>query len=139
MIKELIIAWTKAYKEVNAEKLKAKECIKNANQMKKVWEEKQEKSKTVFKYLCDLYSSLPKKPRMEYVQPTIDLLQYGIGFPCNQSRYSTYTLYQFIVHEIDNYIKESKKLYKQNNFIKVISDFDSLVNYVKEKLNTWDT
>lgn len=138
MIKDFIIACIKAYKEINAERLKAKKCINDAKNMKKVWEEKQEKSKTVLKYLGDLYLSLPKKPRMECVQGTIDLLQYGIGFPCNQSRYSTYTLYQRVVDEIDNYIKESKKLYKQNNFIKVISDFDSLVNYVKEKLNTWD-
>ena len=64
MIKDFIIACIKAYKEINAERLKAKKCINDAKEMKKVWEEKQEKSKTVLEYLGDLYLSLPKKPRM---------------------------------------------------------------------------
>lgn len=140
MIKELIIAWTKAYKEVNAEKLKAKECIENAKQMKKNWVLKQDEVRIVLKILGNLYLSLPKEPRKNYVQGTIDLLQYGIGVPRNNWKDGIIKLYQEnVIDKIDRYIKYANKQYKKNNYNEVIKNYDDLIENVKEQLKIWDT
>jgi len=140
MIKDFIIAYIKAYKEVNAERLKAKECINDAKEMKKTWEEKQEKLKTVLRYLGDLYLSLPKEPRKNCVQGTIDLFQYGIGVPYNNRKDGLIKLYQEnIIYYIDIYLKYAKKDYKKNNYNKVIKDYDDLIENVKKQLKFWDT
>lgn len=139
MIKELIIAWTKAYKEVNAERLKAKECIENAKQMKKNWVLKQDEVRIALKILGNLYLSLPKEPRKNCVQGTIDLLQYGIGVPHNNWKDGIIKLYQEnVIDKIDRYIKYANKQYKKNNYNEVIKNYDDLIENVKEQLKIWD-
>lgn len=139
MIKELIIAYIKAYKEVNAEKLKAKECIVNAKQMKKNWVLKQDEVKIALKILSNLYLSLPKEPRKNCVQGTIDLLQYGIGVPRNNWKDGLIKLYQEkIINYIDLYIKHAKEHYKKNNYNEVIKNYDDLIEMVKNQLNIWN-
>ena len=139
MIKELIIAWTKAYKEVNADKLKAKECIENAKQMKKNWVLKQDEVRIALKILGNLYLSLPKEPRKNCVQGTIDLLQYGIGVPRNNYKDGLIKLYQEkIINYIDIYLKHAKIYYKKNNYGEVIKNYNDLIEMVKGQLNIWN-
>jgi len=139
MIKELIIAYIKAYKEVNAEKIKAKECIGYAKQMKKNWVLKQDEVRIALKILSHLYLSLPKEPRKNCVQGTIDLLQYGIGVPRNNRKDGLIKLYQEdIINYIDTYLKHAKKQYKKNNYDEVIKKYDDLIKMVKEQLNIWN-
>lgn len=138
MIKELILAWTKAYKEVNADKLKAKECIENAKQMKKNWVLKQDEVRIALKILGNLYLSLPKEPRKNCVQGTIDLLQYGIGVPRNNYDGLIKLYQEKIINCIDTYLKHAKKQYKKNNYNEVIKNYDGLIETVKKQLNIWN-
>lgn len=138
MIKELIIAWTKAYKEVNADKLKAKECIENAKQMKKNWVLKQDEVRIALKILGNLYLSLPKEPRKNCVQGTIDLLQYGIGVPRNNYDGLIKLYQEKIINCIDTYLKYANKQYKKNNYNEVIKNYDGLIETVKKQLNIWN-
>ncbi len=131
MIKEFIFAYKEAYNKINEEKIKAKDCINHTKRLKKTYISIYKLCLTTKKNLYDIYRYLPKKQRQDYVQKTIDLLQYGNDLTDDVRVLGIIGLYKNAIKIIDDNLIEMKHFYKEKDYSKVISiykDLDETIN-----------
>ena len=138
MIKDFITAYVKTYKEINANKIKAKNFIKTAKRLKKNWKRYQSDVRITLSYLKDIYSILPQKSRIGCVQETIDLLQYGKGIPNNEYNEGIVKNIQTIIDLLDRFIENSKSDYSKGNYENIMNSYEHYSDIIERKLNYWD-
>ena len=66
-----------AYKNVNSEKLEAKNNIKEVKKIIKISQKKYKYMRIAHDALKNIYSYLPSTQRSHYIQQTLDLFEYG--------------------------------------------------------------
>ena len=77
MILDLVIAFKKAWAEINKDKIRSKEQINEIKALMNPWKERASDLKKVEGILSKHWKYLPINQRKDYIQKTYDLLQYG--------------------------------------------------------------
>lgn len=139
MIVELICAFKEAYNKINEEKIKAKDCINHIKKLKKIDTSIYELCLTTKKNLSDIYRYLPKKQRQDYVQKTIDLLQYGNDFTHDLKVLGIIGLYKNVIEIIDENLQDMKHFYKEKDYNKVISIYKDLIETINDEFKILET
>lgn len=146
MIKDLYFAIVKAYKEVYAEKIEAKEKIKEIKNLLKEWENRTEDIKKVENLLTVNWHYLPIKQRKDYIQRTVDLIHYGFDIEYHEDGTRTYyggydfglkKMYKNIADVLQSYNDNMKSLYKKREYDNVIKDYDECINYINSLLEKY--
>ena len=139
MIKEFILAYKEAYNKINEEKIKAKDCINHTKRLKKIYISIYKLCLTTKKNLYDIYRYLPKKQRQDYVQKTIDLLQYGNDLTDDVRVLGIIGLYKNAIKIIDDNLIEMKHFYKEKDYSKVISIYKDLNETINNEFKFLET
>ena len=139
MIKEFILAYKEAYNKINEEKIKAKDCINHIKRLKKIDTSIYKLLLTTKKNLYDIYIYLPKKQRQDYVQKTIDLLQYGNDFTDDIRVLGIIGLYKNVIEIIDVNLQDMKRFYKEKDYNKVISIYNDLIETIDDEFKILET
>lgn len=139
MIKEFILAYKEAYNKINEEKIKAKDCINHIKRLKKIDTSIYKLLLTTKKNLYDIYIYLPKKQRQDYVQKTIDLLQYGNDFTDDIRVLGIIGLYKNVIEIIDDNLQDMKRFYKEKDYNKVISIYNDLIETIDDEFKILET
>ena len=83
MIIDLIKAFKDAYNKIYAEKITAKNHIKEIKELLKEWEDRNNNIRLAEKILKDNWHYLPIIQRRDFIQKTVDLINYGFDVKYN--------------------------------------------------------
>jgi hypothetical protein len=146
MIIDLIKAFKDAYNKIYAEKITAKNHIKEIKELLKEWEDRNNNIRLAEKILKDNWHYLPIIQRRDFIQKTVDLIDYGFDVKYNDDGTITYfclynnglkDIYNNICYMIKGYLGEMKHSYKHNDYQDVIDTYQDCINRINEKLETY--
>ena len=150
-IKEFIRIFKYTWHKYYEDKECAKKCVESLYNLYIRRKEDANKSTLIRKYLKDIWIYLPKKQRVDYVQKTLDLLEYGIhyeydenntriGNPIYNDGYGLCNSYEYLAKYLEKQYLKAKKAYKQKNYVEVnsihketyeyLNDFDKKILYL---------
>lgn len=144
-IKEFIRIFKYTWHKYYEDKECAKKCVESLYNLYIRRKEDANKSTLIRKYLKDIWIYLPKKQRVDYVQKTLDLLEYGIhyeydenntriGNPIYNDGYGLCNQYKYLANYLEKQYLKAKKTYKQKNYVEV----NSIHKETYEYLNNFD-
>jgi hypothetical protein len=139
MIKEFIWAYKEAYNKINEDKIKAKDCINHIKKLKEIDTNIYKLCLTTKKNISDIYKYLPKKQRQDYVQKTLDLLQYGNDFSHDLKVLGVIGLYKNVIDILDENLKNMKMFYKDKEYKIVASIYKDLIETVNNEFKILET
>lgn len=146
MIFDLIIAFKKAWGEINKDKIRSKNQLKDTKIFIKEWKERTEDIKKVEKILSKHWHYLPIVQRQDYIQKTYDLIHYGFDVEYHENGSRTYfggydnglaKIYQLIHDYIVVQYNDMKHYYNKKNYEKVNSIYQTFIKYINEKLEQY--
>ena len=139
---DLIIAIKEAYKKIYADKIKAKKLIKELNDLKLHFSYVSQVSAKIEENLSSIWKDLPIKQRRDYIQRTLDLLQYGFDVTYHEDGSRTYSGFSFgitaIYKSLEDYVNadiEKCKVYYSNHEYQLIeSVYNKSITDINNKL-----
>ncbi len=141
MILDLVIAFKKAWAEINKDKIRSKEQIKAIKSLANEWKERTDDIKKVEDILSKHWKYLPITQRKDYIQKTYDLLHYG--FDAGTSTYLSgyaYGLTQ-IYNDTYEYIvcqyNDMKDFYNSKDYKYVNRVYENCLYRINEKLEQY--
>ena len=147
IISDFIVAFSKAWKEINKDKIRSKIQIKEIKALMNEWKERTDDIKKVEDLLSKHWKYLPITQRRDYVQKTYDLIHYGfdIGYSEDGTRtymgayeYGLTKIYDYIYGVcLNNYI-DMLSYYHQKNYDMVDKKYKSCLDCVNEKLEAYN-
>ena len=147
-IKEFIKIFKYTWHKYYEDKECAKKCLDFIYQSYKKRQELFDDAFSIRFKLTHIWPYLPKKQRQDYIQKTLDLLEYGIhyeydennkriGNPKYNEGYGLCDKFYYLVNYLEAKYKEAKKAYKEKDFLKVqllnketyeyLNDFDKKI------------
>lgn len=146
MILDLVIAFKKAWKEINKDKIRSKEQIKAIKTLANEWKERTEDIKNVEKLLTKNWKYLPIAQRKDYIQKTVDLIHYGFDVEYHDDGTRTYfgsygygltqiynDTYKFVVYKYN----DMKRHYNKRHYATVNSIYKNCIDCINEKLEKY--
>jgi len=146
-ILDLVIAFKKAWKEINKDKTRSKEQIKAIKSLVNDWKERGDDIKKVEDILSKHWIYLPINQRRDYVQKTIDLIHYGFDVEYHNDGTRTYfggydyglaqiydSIYKYIVCKYN----DMKHQYNKRNYTTVNSIYENCLDHINEKLEQYN-
>lgn len=143
-IKEFIKIFKYTWHKYYEDKECAKKCVESS--LYDLYIPRKEianKSILIRKYLKDIWIYLPKKQRADYVQKTLDLLEYGIhyeydennkciGNPKYNDGHGLCDQYEYLANYLKNQYLKAKNAYKQRNYVEVHSIHKETYEYLND-------
>lgn len=142
-IKEFIkifkYTWYKYYEDKEC----AKKCVEYLHNSYKGRKEGADTAISICKNLKSIWTYLPKKQRADYVQKTLDLLEYGIhyeydenntriGNPKYNEGHGLCNQYEYLSEYLEKQYLKAKKTYKQKNYAEVNSIYKETYEYLND-------
>lgn len=142
-IKELInifkCTWNKYYEDKHC----AKKCVESLYNLYLYRKGYANKLILIQKYLKDIWIYLPKKQRADYVQKTLDLLEYGIHYEYDENNkcigktkynegHGLCYQYEYLTIYLEKQYLKAKKVYKQRNYVEVQSIHKETYEYLND-------
>ena len=146
MILDLVVAFKKAWAEINKDKIRSKEQIKAIKSLANEWKERASDIKKVEVILLKHWKYLPINQRKDYVQKTYDLIHYGFDVEYHEDGTRTYYGgYDYGLVQIYNYIyryivckyNDMKSNYNTRNYATVNSIYEYCIDHINEKLEQY--
>lgn len=146
MILDLVVAFKKAWAEINKDKIRSKEQINEIKSLMKQWKERASDIKKVEDILSKHWKYLPINQRKDYVQKTYDLIHYGFDVEYHEDGTRTYYGgYDYGLVQIYNYIyryivckyNDMKSNYNTRNYATVNSIYEYCIDHINEKLEQY--
>lgn len=142
-IKEFIRIFKYTWHKYYEDKECAKKCVESLYNLYIRKKEDANKSILIQKYLRNIWRYLPKKQRADYIQKTLDLLEYGIhyeydennniiGDPKYNDGYGLCKQYEYLANCLEKQYLNAKKAYKQKNYVEVNSIHKEAYEYLKD-------
>ena len=145
-ILDLVIAFKKAWEEINKDKTRSKEQIKAIKSLVNEWEERTDDIKKVEDILSKHWKYLPINQRKDYVQKTYDLIHYGFDVEYHNDGTRTYyggydygliQIYDSIYKYIACKYNDMKHNYNKRNYATVNSIYENCLDHINEKLEQY--
>ena len=89
-MKKFILAFKEAYQKINADKIQARNHIKEMEKLQTHFYCDHQIALKIEEYLGAIWQSLPIKQRKDYVQKTLDLFHYGFDVKYHEDGTRTY-------------------------------------------------
>lgn len=132
-------AWHKYYEDKEC----AKKYVEYLHNLYKGRKEGADEVISICKNLKDIWTYLPKKQRADYVQKTLDLLEYGIhyeydennkriGNPKYNEGQGLRDQYEYLANYLEKQYLKAKKTYKQKNYVDVKSIYEKTYEYLND-------
>lgn len=133
-----------AYKVINHNRIRAKQEIKAMKSLIKQYKKVYKKLQELEENLNFIYKYCPTNQRQDFIQDTLDFLQYGIGI----FRSTNNSKHFFGFNPNDGWIKHMKKLvesitdcyddccklYKDGEYEKIRIEYNNILDEIDEKL-----
>lgn len=144
-ISDLILAFNKAWKEVNKDKIRSKKQISEIGELVKDWKERIEDMEKIDKIILKHWYYFPIAQRNDYVKKTYDLIHFGIDveYLDNGERYfeecdiSLTKICSNIYITILNYFTHMKNYYHTKDYKMVNSLYETCMERINEKLEEY--
>lgn len=146
MILDLVVAFKKAWAEINKDKIRSKEQINEIKVLMKQWKERADDIKKVEDILYKHWKYLPINQRKDYVQKTYDLIHYGFDVEYHEDGTRTYfkgydyglvqiykDTYEYIVCQYNN----MKHHYNKRHYEYVNRIYEDCIDRINEKLEQY--
>lgn len=146
MILDLVVAFKKAWAEINKDKIRSKEQIKAIKSLANEWKERTDDIKKVEDILSKHWKYLPIKQRKDYIQKTYDLIHYGFDVEYHEDGTRTYfgaydngliKIYESIYKTLINEYSDMKDFYISKDYEYVNRIYENCINYINEKLKLY--
>ena len=146
MILDLVVAFKKAWSEINKDKIRSKEQINEIKSLMNQWKERASDIKKVEDILSKHWKYLPINQRRDYIQKTYDLIHYGFDVEYHEDGTRTYyggydyalvqvynSIYRYIVYKYN----DMKYHYNKGYYATVNSEYENCIDHINEKLKQY--
>lgn len=146
IISDLIIAFKKAWHEINKDKIRSKEQIKAIKSLANEWKKRTEDIKNVENLLTINWKYLPIAQRKDYIQKTVDLIHYGFDVEYHKDGTRTYhgaydygliKIYEYIYETLIYGYSDMKDFYNSKDYEYVNQIYENSINNINEKLKQY--
>ena len=124
----------RTWKELRKEKNEAKKVLKDIQVVVEHWERMWKTAENIEKELSEIYHELPESQRQDYVQKTMDLLNYGFDIDVEWRSDGFIGIFHYIYTVCLRYQKQAEKLYKEKNYeggVRKLEELKSEVEQIK--------
>lgn len=146
MLLDLFIAFKKAWKEINKDKIRSKEQIKEIKSLANDWKERTDDIKKVENILSKHWKYFPINQRKDYIQKTYDLIHYGFDVEYHKDGTRTYyggydngltKIYNDTFKYIVSQYNDMKDFYHSKAYKCVNSIYERTINNINETLEKY--
>ena len=141
MILNLIVAFKKAWEEINKDKIRSKEQIDEIKTLMNQWKERTDDFNKVEDILSKHWKYLPITQRKDYIQKTYDLLYYGFDAGTRTYlrgyAYGLTQVYNDIYKYIVNKYNEMRHHYNKRHYATVNSIYKNCIDHINVKLELY--
>ena len=146
MILDLVVAFKKAWSEINKDKIRSKEQIKAIKSLANEWKERTDDIKKVEDILTKHWKYLPINQRRDYIQKTYDLFHYGFDVEYHEDGTRTYyggydyglvQIYNDTYEYIVNQYNRMKDFYNSKHYEYVNRIYEDCIDRINEKLKQY--
>lgn len=146
MILDLVVAFKKAWAEINKDKIRSKEQIKAIKSLANDWKERADDIKKVEVILSKHWKYLPINQRRDYIQKTYDLIHYGFDVEYHEDGTRTYyggydyglvQIYNYIYRYIVCQYNDMKDFYHSKDYESVNRINENCIDHINEKLKQY--
>ena len=143
MILDLVVAFKKAWAEINKDKIRSKEQINEIKSLMNQWKERASDIKKVEDILSKHWKYIPINQRKDYVQKTYDLFHYGFDVEYHEDGTRTYyggyengliniyeSIYELLLYEYSN----MKNYYNTKDYSYVNRLYENCIKQVDQTL-----
>lgn len=142
-IKEFIKIFKYTWHKYYEDKECAKKCVESLHNLYIRRKEDANKSILIRKYLKHIWIYLPMKQRVDYIQKTLDLLEYGIhyeydennksiGNPKYNDGHGLCDQYEYLANYLKKQYLKVKNAYKQKNYVEIHSIHKETYEYLND-------
>lgn len=128
-------ALKEAYKRVNCEKLEAKKHLKEVKKIISDLQKKVKCMKTAYDALSDVYLYLPLTQRLNYIQKTLDLFEYGyiynyddtgnlIEMDSTKLGNGYIKIFKKHIYDLENIYTNMKRHYSKGDYVLVNDEYN---------------
>ena len=146
MLLDLFIAFKKAWREINKDKIRSKEQIKEIKSLANDWKERTNDIKKVEDILTKHWKYFPINQRKDYIQKTYDLLHYGFDVEYHKDGTRTYfgaydngltKIYNDTFKYIVSQYNDMKDFYNSKDYEYVNRIYENCIGNINETLKKY--